>query len=254
MPPALSPLAPSSPRVFGRRPIEGRPLPWRKEGSTTRHSSFVEAAAALATDRLRTSWSRALGYSPGAMAQGTTLEREEVLARVRTRAFAAARAWLSPADADDVAQETLLLLTTKYAHVEPPEELVFLAVKIVRFKCDSLWRKKVRRQKLGDVPMAPPAEDEPDPAERTPGREPSPEDAAVARQRLDLLIEAASRLEGRCREILRGKMQGLSFVEMAGDLRRPVNTVYSWDHRCHARLKALLGERWGFVSGRKQAR
>jgi hypothetical protein len=28
-----------------------------------------------------------------------------------------------------------------------------------------------------------------------------------------------------------------------------VNTVYSWDRRCHQRLRKLLGAQWGFVSG-----
>ncbi len=41
-------------------------------------------------------------------------------------------------------------------------------------------------------------------------------------------------------------------MEIASELGRPVNTVYSWDHRCHKRLKELLGDRWPFVSGRME--
>jgi DNA-directed RNA polymerase specialized sigma24 family protein len=64
-----------------------------------------------------------------------------------------------------------------------------------------------------------------------------------------MFVEAAGRLEGRCRQLLRRKLEGASFVEIAAELGRPVNTVYSWDSRCHERLKALLAERWAFVSG-----
>ena len=64
-----------------------------------------------------------------------------------------------------------------------------------------------------------------------------------------MLVEAAARLDGRCRDILRRKLEGASFVEMAAEFGRPVNTVYSWDYRCLQRLKDLLAERWAFVSG-----
>ena len=78
---------------------------------------------------------------------------------------------------------------------------------------------------------------------------PWPDTVAADRERLRLFAEAAARLEGRCREILRRKLEGLSFVEIAAELGRPVNTVYSWDFRCHQRLRKLLGDRWGFVAG-----
>jgi RNA polymerase sigma factor (sigma-70 family) len=214
----------------------------------------VEAALDLAAP-VRTLRFRALGYSPGALAEDAPLGREEVLARVRARVLGGARRWLPPADAEDVAQETLLLLATKYAHVSALEELVAIAARIVRYKCSAHGRKAGRRRSLGHVP--PPVstgDDVPDPLDAAPSGAPDPEAVALTRQRLSLLVEAAARLDGRCREILRRKLQGASFVEIASELGRPVNTIYSWDHRCHQRLKALLGERWPFVSGREQAR
>ncbi len=45
------------------------------------------------------------------------LNRDEALGRVRARILAAARARLSPADAEDLTQEALILLSTKYGHV-----------------------------------------------------------------------------------------------------------------------------------------
>ena len=218
----------------------------RKEGPG-RGIQLVESVVfALAAER--SSWFAALGYSPTAMADEATLSRDEVLGRVRVRVLAAARARLSPADAEDLTQEALMLLTTKYAHVAASEELVALAVRIVALKRTALCRKAARRQAAGDTPVAADPSGG-DPLERTPAGEPDPEAVARARQRLSMFVEAAARLDGRCREILRRKLQGASFVEIAFELGRSVNTVYSWDWRCHKHLKALLGDRWAFVSG-----
>jgi RNA polymerase sigma factor (sigma-70 family) len=187
------------------------------------------------------------------MAEDAALTRDEVLARVRARIVASASASLSREDAEDVAQETLVLLATKYAHVQAPVELVAIAAGIVRLKRKARWTKLARRRALGEA--APPAgEDAADPVDAAASGAPDPEKVTHDRQRLALLAAAAAQLDGRCREILRRKLQGASFVEIAEELGRPVNTVYSWDYRCHARLKALLGERWSFVSGREEAR
>ena len=188
---------------------------------------------------------RGLGYSRARTIMGDrthegTLTRETALASLRLRVLAAARRRLSPADAEDLTQEVLLLLTTKYAEVEDPGQLVALALGILRKKRADLWRKAARRgetnaQDPADLPL--------------PHGGPGPDTVAADRERLRLFADAAARLDGRCREILRRKLEGLSFVEIAAELGRPVNTVYSWDFRCHQRLRKLLGDRWGFVAG-----
>jgi RNA polymerase sigma factor (sigma-70 family) len=171
------------------------------------------------------------------------LSRDAALEALRLRILAAARRRLSPADAEDLTQETLLLLATKYAHVGEASELVALGIGILRKKRADLWRKAARRGETS--------------AGETDGRtmadeRPSPDTVARDRERLRLFIEAAARLDGRCREILRRKLEGMSFVEIARELGRPVNTVYSWDFRCHERLRKVLGPRWGFVSGEEE--
>ncbi len=201
----------------------------------------------------RVSWPAALGYSPASMAPGVALDRDEVLQRVRARVLAAAAAWLPRPDAEDVAQETLVLLTTKYAHVAAAEELVALGARIVRLKCLAHWRKAKRRRVLGETPAPAGHDVEHEPFDPESGQ-PDPEAIAHDRQRFSMLVEAAARLDGRCREILRRKLQGASFVEIAEELGRPVNTVYSWDDRCSKRLRALLGDRFAFVSGREEPR
>ena len=58
-----------------------------------------------------------------------------------------------------------------------------------------------------------------------------------------------TQLGGRCRDLLRRRLQGQSSVEIAAELGRPENTVYSWEYRCRERLKALLAENWAYVTG-----
>jgi RNA polymerase sigma factor (sigma-70 family) len=207
-------------------------------------------APAFAASTLRTSWSRALGYSP-AMVDDAALERDEVLTRVRARVLAFARARRFP-DPEDVAQEALLLLSTKYAHVAAAEELVAIGARIVHLKRSAHWTKAARRRALGEAEAPSTDDGAANPFELAPSDAPDPEAIAHARQRLSMLVEAAAKLNGKCREILRRKVQGASLVEIASELGRPVGTVYSWDHRCHKRLKGLLGDHWSFVSGQRE--
>lgn len=215
----------------------------------TRHSLGMGAPAAVATQALRTFWFRAAGYSAGAMSEEAALGRDEVLQRVRARVLASARRFVSPTDAEDLAQDTLLLLSTKYAHVEAADELVRIAVAIVSRKLQGLWRKRARRARLGDTPLPGGEDGEADPLGQARSESPDPEQVAVDRQRVALLVDAVARLGSNCRELLYRKVEGASLKEIAVEMRRPVNTIYSWDHRCHKRLRGLLGERWAFVAG-----
>ncbi len=201
----------------------------------------------------RTSWCPGLGYSPARMVDtDAPLTREAALEKIRARILASARRGLSPEDAEDLTQEALLLLSTKYAHVEAAEELLALGVKIVSLKRRAVWRKAARRRDAGLTSPPTRDHDDGDPLESAPSRVPAPETVARDRERVRVLAEAAAQLPSRCRELLRRKLEGESFVEIAARLGRTVNTVYSWDRRCHQRLRKLLGARWGFVSGKEE--
>jgi len=168
------------------------------------------------------------------------LTRETTLASLRIRILAVARRRVSPPDAEDLTQEVLLLLTTKYSDVEDPGQLVALALGILRKKRADLWRKAARHgEASAEDPTGMPLPD---------GR-PGPDAVTSDRERLRLFTKAVAHLGDRCRDLLRRKIEGQSFVEIAAQLGHPVNTVYSWDHRCHQRLRGLLGDRWGFVVG-----
>jgi RNA polymerase sigma-70 factor (ECF subfamily) len=162
--------------------------------------------------------------------------REEILARLRERIVAFAASHLQRDAAEDLAQEVLMLLHEKYAHLERPEDLLPLSLQIVRFKIMSLRRKAVRRGEytqvsITDIPL--------------PDLEANPADALERRETLDRLKRAIGQLGERCRELMRLKLQGRTFPEIqkimgAGAL----NTVYTWDHRCRKHLLELMGGKW----------
>ena len=156
---------------------------------------------------------------------------ESVLDRLRQRFLAFARRSLAPDVAEDLVQDAFLLLTTKYAHVREPEERVRLGIAIIRKKRAGHWRKSHRR---GEAQVLDPAETDLDD-----GR-PDPEELAHRRLLVARLRAAVIRLSGRCRELVRLKLEERTFAEIAEIMKAKLNTVYSWDHRCTERLRVLL--------------
>ena len=127
-----------------------------------------------------------------------------------------------------------MLLHTKYA-ATPVEELLPLGIGIAWKMRAARWRKGRRRGEdsavdPADVPLTDPG--------------PGPEERASMTELKGRLLQAVKRLSGRCREIVRLKLEERTFPEIADILRAKLNTVYSWDHRCMGRLRELLGGSW----------
>jgi RNA polymerase sigma-70 factor (ECF subfamily) len=164
------------------------------------------------------------------------VDRNRTLALLRERIVAFAASRLQRDAAEDLAQEVLVVLEQKYQQVEALEELVPLALRILRFKMLGHHRKSARRGEyrqvsVEDLPLADP--------------EPDPETLAERRQARERLREAMLKLEGRCREIFRLKLEGKTFPEIQGILgASSLNTVYTWDFRCRRQLLKLMGGRW----------
>ncbi len=139
--------------------------------------------------------------------------------------------------AEDLAQETLVVLEEKYRHVEHLEELLPLSLQIVRLKMSGLRRKTARRGEytsvsVEDTPLADGAADPAQEFERN--------------QLRSRLIEAISGMEDRCREMFRMKLEGKSFEEIRQALDvQSINTIYTWDFRCRKKLLEKLGGSWG---------
>lgn len=164
------------------------------------------------------------------------MHRDEILLRLRERIVAFAASRTERDVAEDLAQEVLIVLEEKYAHVEGIEELVPLAMQIMRFKMVALRRKLVRRGETGSVSI-----DDvqlPDPAA-------DPAAEIEKRELLDRIAEVMSRMGDRCRELFRLKLLGHSYAEIQRELgAASINTVYTWDLRCRKELLERVGGSW----------
>lgn len=167
--------------------------------------------------------------------------RAAVLVRLRERIVAFAASRYAGAHAEDLAQEVLMLLHTKYGHLEAAEDLVPLAFQILRFKLAAHRRKAARRGEYDavDVDAFPPASEAPDPAT-----------VLERKELLAKLMGGIARMGERCRELFRLKLQGRSFAEIQGLMgATTLNTVYTWDHRCRKQLLETLGGSWQAAGG-----
>ncbi|MBI4891550.1 MAG: sigma-70 family RNA polymerase sigma factor [Acidobacteria bacterium] len=161
---------------------------------------------------------------------------DETLSRLRERIFGFAASRLSREAAEDLAQETMLVLHEKYAHVAEPAELLPLAFQVIRFKMAAAVRKSARRGEARTIPV----EDLP-----LASREADPERAAARSEMRQRLLAAVSGLGDRCKEMLRLKLEGRSFEEIRQHFQAAsINTVYTWDARCRKALLERMGGNW----------
>ena len=164
------------------------------------------------------------------------MDREEILGLLRERIVAFAASRMQRDIAEDVAQETLLLLEEKYPHITELPDLFPLSFQIVRFKMMSVRRKTERRGEYSQVSV----DDIPLPDPRS-----NPATAFERKQMLERLTAAIGQLGSRCRELIRWKLDGKTFAEIqALSKAASINTVYTWDFRCRQRLLELLGGHW----------
>jgi RNA polymerase sigma-70 factor (ECF subfamily) len=164
------------------------------------------------------------------------VQREDILAKLRERIVLFAASRLSRDIAEDLAQETLVLLYEKYAHVTELEDLLPLSIQIVRYKMAALHRKAERRAERSGVSV----DEMP-----LPDFSSNPADLAERRELLDRLREAIPRMGERCRELFRLKLQGKAFPEIQKEMgASSLNTVYTWDFRCRQNLLELMGGTW----------
>ncbi len=164
------------------------------------------------------------------------MDREETLARLRERIVAYAAYRLSRDAAEDIAQEVMLLLHQKYGHVNRLEDLLPLSIQIARLKIIGAQRKAYRRGEHAQVPVD---EARLSDSSLNPGAE------FEKKEMLDRLKAAIDKLEARCREMFRLKLQGKTFSEIQKTMGvRSINTIYTWDFRCRKHLLELMGGDW----------
>jgi RNA polymerase sigma-70 factor (ECF subfamily) len=164
------------------------------------------------------------------------MDRDQILTSLRERILAFATLRVSRAQAEDLAQEVLVLLHEKYARVTELTELVPLAFQVLRFKMLDAHRKSLRRgeynqESVDDLPLADPGDD--------------PATQLDQKQRVDRLLAVMTQLGERCRELFKRKLEGKSFPEIQKLMgQNSINTIYTWDLRCRKQLLSLMGGSW----------
>ncbi len=164
------------------------------------------------------------------------MERDDILRRLRERIVAFAASHMGRDMAEDLAQETLLVLEEKYRQVNRIEELLPLALQIVRFKMGALRRKTARRGEytsvsVDDVPL--------------PDRADGPAALVERHQMRERLRKAIGEMEDRCRQMFRMKLEGMTFEQIRTALGvHSINTIYTWDSRCRQKLLERMGGSW----------
>lgn len=162
--------------------------------------------------------------------------RDQILQTLRERIVAFAASRIERDVAEDLAQEVLVLLQEKYAHVTAIEELVPLSLQIVRFKMVSLRRKAHRRGETSSISVD---------DIQLPDLEANPAAAFERKEMLERLSAAIAKLGGRCRTLIRLKLEGKTFSEIQEAMgANSINTVYTWDARCRKELLQHIGGAW----------
>src|SRR5437870_1771121 len=136
------------------------------------------------------------------LSRAETVDRDQILAKLRERIVVFAASHLSRDAAEDLAQEVLMLLHEKYAHLERAEDLLPLSLQIVRFKIMAQRRKSVRRGEYSQVSIT---------DIQLPDLDANPADYVERKQMLERLSRAVAGLGDRCRELVRLKLQGKTF-------------------------------------------
>ena len=162
--------------------------------------------------------------------------RDEVLRRLRERIVAFAASRISRDIAEDLAQEVLMVLHDKYAHVVEMQELFPLSMQILRFKMVAQRRKSYRRGEPGHVSID---------DIQLPDASPDPATYAERRELMEKLESAIADMGERCQEIFRLKLLGRTFPEIQVALgAASINTIYTWDSRCRKQLLDKMGGHW----------
>ena len=158
--------------------------------------------------------------------------REQLLTGLRERIVSYAASRVGRDFAEDLAQEVLLVIETKYGNLEKVEDLMPVSFQILRFKMQDLRRKQSRRGEFTavDVTTMP----------LTDGA--AGQLAMLERDELLHRLHAAlAAMEDRCREMFRYKLDGRNFPEIQKLMQAAsINTIYTWDLRCRKLLLEQL--------------
>jgi RNA polymerase sigma factor (sigma-70 family) len=157
------------------------------------------------------------------------MDRDALIALVRERIRGFATYLHCGDDAEDVANETVLVLLVKYGGVEAQEELLKIANRICVNLVLNLRRKRANKRQVElDAGIAAPSGGD-------------PETIASNQELKQLMLRAIKASDHRCKQLLRLKLEGATTEIIAKELKLNPNAVHAAFFRCGKRLRAALG-------------
>lgn len=142
-------------------------------------------------------------------------------------------------DAEDVAQDVVIVLTQKYSEVNDVDELLKLAKATMQNKVLSIWSRLGRRKHV-DLGEGPDLVD--------PG--PDPERVAWIRKRAEIFATVLKNIDEPCRTILRMKAQGakVDAIRVATNNQNQPNDISVKINRCVKQAATMVRQRLEVVN------
>lgn len=165
-------------------------------------------------------------------ASGDEAAFSEIVRRHQGAVYRLCKRYLSPADAEDAAQEAFVRAFTRRTDLDPTRPVLPWLLTVAR----NLAIDRIRRHQAS--PTAPPVEN---PDAHADEHAPSAEDAAIRAQRTARLRQGLAELpEGPREAVMLFHVEGMAYKDIATSLEVPVGTVMTWLHRARARLAKSL--------------
>ena len=157
-------------------------------------------------------------------------EHEALLERVRVRIVGFATYLGCGNDAEDLAQETMIVLLNKYPDVADAEGMLKLAPRICANLALNWRRNKLNPANAVELPVS---------LADASGWD--PESAATEKELKGLLLKAIQGSDTRCKELLRLRLAGAKTKEIAANMGMTAGAVDTAYFRCLQRLRGALG-------------
>lgn len=169
---------------------------------------------------------------------GQSAAREEIFFFLHARFLALAKLRLMGEDAEDVVQETMIVVERHFLEFQTVEELLAFTDGVMRNKIGSFYLKRKRRKRYQvDWEEAKAAE----PGYYMDGQF---EAAQLAQMAWDAIDQLGPTSES-CRMMLLGLSEGMSLDELSEWLQIPRGRIDERLHRCRRRLRKILHQQFG---------
>lgn len=175
---------------------------------------------------------------------GATDAREELCRALQTRLLEVARRRLRGEDAQDVVQESMLIIVDRMDQRETPASLLGFAYGVLRNKIGNFYRKRNRHENVVMTMRRPPEDF-------------CTIDADLVGAELWRIVSEAIHELGKrsplCREVLLGLAEGKSHADLCSELRIPASLIDKRVFRARQALRNIIRERLNRVRADRMA-